>query len=721
MPAVPHRALSEESPEGICLVRDGAITYANRRLTELTGYPTDQLVGKPLSMWIDESDRSRVEAQQQACRTGEPSTDSMTVTLRTRTDTCRSVQLSMRQVESDGASAVAVYTRPIPPQRAAVDTERSSADKAVDIFDTIQQDLFLLDVTDEEEVRFERINEQKQQTINRSNREVRGCTPTSVFGTEIGERLTARCRECIERREHVEYEETEQTDDESTVWRISLTPIVVEERVEWILGAAHEITELQHTKQELESLRERFKLAVQAARLGVWDWDVTTDEVIYNDHWAEMLGYEPAEIESRLEAWESRVHPDDRDRVKAALEEHMAGETDYYETEHRLRTADGEWKWVRDVGTVIAWTADGAPRRAIGIHIDIDQQKRRERELKRRSLFLEHSFDQTLLLDASGRVQYQSGHSAEAYPVSFPQLRGENPLSYIHPDDVDVVGHQLETLLDSPGHTDTATFRVQASNGEWRWVEARAHNFLNKPMIAGVLVTVRDVTQRKQYERRLESQRDDLQILNQIVRHDIRNHLQLVIAYADQLADRMEDSGDQIQALLNAAYAATSLTRSAREVTEAMLQSDAELESVAIRPVLETQVENIQARYDNAVVRFDGTVPNVTVRADGMLGSVFRNLITNAIQHNDKELPRVTLSVRPTAEMVRISVKDNGPGIPEAERERLFAEGAQGLDSEGTGLGLYLVKMLVDRYRGEVTVDNREPEGAIFTVEVPRS
>ena len=102
-----------------------------------------------------------------------------------------------------------------------------------------------------------------------------------------------------------------------------------------------------------------------------------------------------------------------------------------------------------------------------------------------------------------------------------------------------------------------------------------------------------------------------------------------------------------------------------------------------------------------------------------MLSAIFRNLINNAVQHNDADEPRVTISAHVNDGSVRIRVADNGPGIPEDQRDQIFDSDEKGLDSTGTGMGLYLVTNLVDMYDGSVWIENNDPRGAVFVVELP--
>jgi signal transduction histidine kinase len=110
-----------------------------------------------------------------------------------------------------------------------------------------------------------------------------------------------------------------------------------------------------------------------------------------------------------------------------------------------------------------------------------------------------------------------------------------------------------------------------------------------------------------------------------------------------------------------------------------------------------------------------------------MLQSVFRNLISNAVQHNDAETPRVEVDATERGDTVAVSVVDNGPGVPESQREDIFGKGNKGLDSTGTGLGLFLVRTLVESFGGSVRVEDSESAaastiedvGAVFVVELP--
>lgn len=133
---------------------------------------------------------------------------------------------------------------------------------------------------------------------------------------------------------------------------------------------------------EVDELR-RLDAILHAAALGTWEWNVATGHVHFNERWAEMLGYDQAELEPTVTTWERSVHPDDLEQVLRAVQDHLEGRTPIYVTKHRLRHKDGHWVWVDDVGQVLLRDPDGNPLFAAGVHFDVTQQMATEEEARR--------------------------------------------------------------------------------------------------------------------------------------------------------------------------------------------------------------------------------------------------------------------------------------------------------------------------------------------------
>jgi len=218
----------------------------------------------------------------------------------------------------------------------------------------------------------------------------------------------------------------------------------------------------------------------------------------------------------------------------------------------------------------------------------------------------------------------------------------------------------------------------------------------------------------------LERQRDSLELLNDVVRHDIRNDLQLVTAYAELLEDHVDEDGKaHLETVQKSSSNAVDLTTTARDLADVMLQSERELQPVDVGSVLAEEVEEARTSFPDADISVEGSVPQVVVEADEFAESVFKNLLTNAVQHNDDDHPEVTVSVEQTGDHLEVRFADNGPGVPDLQKADIFGRDEKGLESEGTGIGLYLVRSLMDAYSGDVWVEDNDPIGAVFVVRFP--
>lgn len=136
------------------------------------------------------------------------------------------------------------------------------------------------------------------------------------------------------------------------------------------------ILENQKTIKESE---EKYRLSMDAAQEGLWDWDISSGVVEYSPGWKRILGV--TGMTNDYEFWENRIHPEDKDRILSSLREHLAGETEIWSEEHRLYHAEGKWLWVYGRGKVVSRDADGKPLRMIGTMSDITERKTSEERL----------------------------------------------------------------------------------------------------------------------------------------------------------------------------------------------------------------------------------------------------------------------------------------------------------------------------------------------------
>lgn len=340
------------------------------------------------------------------------------------------------------------------------------------------------------------------------------------------------------------------------------------------------------------------------------------------------------------------------------------------------------------------------------------------------------------------RQQFEMAVEQTAHAVYITDTEGR--IEYVNPafervtgyDAADVIGEPT-SLLQSGDHDDewyADLWETVLSGEQWQreMVDTRADGervVLDQTIspvttddgeIERFVAVARDVTERRGHEDQISTQRDDLDLLNQVLRHDVRNHLQLVTAYADLLGDHVDDEGEEyLRIVRESAEDAVALTTAAKEMAEVMLGTATENGPVHLPAAIRAETDEIRSAYPEATFHVQEDLPAVDVSADSMLRSVFRNLLKNAVQHSDRAAPTVWVSAETDGDAVTVRVADDGPGVPEGQRAEIFGKGERGLDSPGSGIGLFLVQKLVEGYDGTVWVEDNDPAGAVFVVELP--
>jgi PAS domain S-box-containing protein len=138
----------------------------------------------------------------------------------------------------------------------------------------------------------------------------------------------------------------------------------------------------KHALNSFKETSNQLALVIDSTAAGIWDWQVQTGEVVFNERWAEIIGYTLDELSPiNIDTWMTHSNPDDLKRSTELLEQHWSGKTSRYIFEARMRHKEGHWVWVLDSGKVVEWHEDGKPKRMIGTHQDISKRKNNEQML----------------------------------------------------------------------------------------------------------------------------------------------------------------------------------------------------------------------------------------------------------------------------------------------------------------------------------------------------
>ena len=267
----------------------------------------------------------------------------------------------------------------------------------------------------------------------------------------------------------------------------------------------NEIDERKRAEEALSIEKRRLDDIIKGTNVGTWEWNVQTGEIIFNERWADIIGYTLQEISPiNIATWKNFTHTDDRKATDEMLAKHFSGELSYYSCESRMRHKNGDWIWVLDRGRVHKWDQDGKPLLMSGTHQDISARKKAEQALlesqEQLNLVIKGSndapWDWNLLTDHifySLKWWEQLGYAPGDIPPDSNLWR-----DLTHPDDVEHVNFIFNNALAGKSEGYEAEFRLQHKNGHYVPVLSRGfitRDATGKPV--RVTGTNMDLTERK--------------------------------------------------------------------------------------------------------------------------------------------------------------------------------------------------------------------------------
>lgn len=519
--------------------------------------------------------------------------------------------------------------------------------------------------------------------------------------------------------------------------------------VQTIYVMTSDITEKVQALEALKISEERWQFALEGAGDGVWDWNTVTNRIFFSHQWKNMLGYSDDEVGSDLGEWERLVHPDDKPGAYAEIERHFKRQTEFYQTEYRMRCKDGSYKWILDRGKVIEWQDDGKPQRMIGTHSDITELKNKENLLR-----IERDFNQTLIHDSplffvaikpGGEVMMMNKTMLTALGYESEEVVGKDYLEATAADEeYEKLRVAFSTIVDKRKGTQLS-YRVRCKDGstipvEWHGKPIFLGDKMDFFIGIGFDITERERAEKEQQQLQLQLQQamkmESVGRLAGGVAHDFNNLLTSISGNVElALSEVPKESGLHtcLAEVRKATISAASLIK--------------QLLAFSRKQIIEPKVVDLNALISNMhkmLVRLIGedinlkTIPQENIKSVRIDPSQFEQILVNLSVNARDAMPDGGVLTIETASVeldenycrthsgvtpgpyVMLAVSDTGYGMSEEVLEHIFEPFfTTKPKSEGTGLGLATAYGAVKQANGSIEVYSETGRGTTFKIYLP--
>ncbi len=494
-----------------------------------------------------------------------------------------------------------------------------------------------------------------------------------------------------------------------------------------MLGVHNDITVLKKAEEGLKEQIKSFQHIVDGTDLGTWQLNVKTGVSVFNERWANIIGYTLENMPSiTLANWPDYLHPDDLEQSNQSLKDHLEGKTEIYESEFRMKHKDGSYVWILDKGKLVNRDVDGNPELMIGSHQEITEKKR---DYERNRLFIEQAPSAIAMFDVNMCYLAISQKWYEVYEIDSVDIIGKSYYEVFDKEEKEITNIHQRSLAGKVIKNHER--KIEKPNGEVQWLLCEYRPwYSDKNKIEGIIVHTSDITKVKKEEELqalLEVTKDQnkrLKNFAHIVSHNLKSHSgnfeMLLDIYLQE--NPKAKNNEIIQLFKKASQNLSDTILHLNEVVQINTSIKDSLKSINLGQVIDKVIRTVAALAIESKVNIKNRVEynHKVLAIPAYLDSIILNFITNGIKYrsNDRD-SYVTLSAARNNEHIVLSIKDNGLGIDlNKHRFKLFGmyKTFHSNVSNSRGIGLFIAKNQIEAIGGDVEVESEVNCGTTFKI-----
>ena len=737
--ALRYRALVESMNDGFGIIdNDGMFTYVNARFAIILGLKPKNMIGKQVNDFLDEQNRKIIRDN-----------------IRRRTEG-QSTQYELEWTKSSGEQVPTIVSgAPL----IGIDNQIQGSFAVVTDITEIRQSREALEessemmkrIFEESQIGMELFDEKGIMiTANKAILDIFGISDVQqIIGFSLFDdpNVPNDIKAKLIRGEAVQYESEfdfakvkeanlYETNRSGTIITDSfITPLgtVNNNELHGYLCQIHEKTEYRRTEEALEDTEKRYQLLAENVTDVIFTSDLELNLTYVSKSVEILLGYTSVELSgiSLIEL----MSPESVWIAIKAIRESLELEKDADKIHPRgdqpplviqLKKKDGSLVWVEVTRTFMRDEQD-KPNGVLGVARNIEERRLAEAtlinsELKYRTL-VDQSFQGIMIVQAIPLAILLTNTAFAGFlnrgVEEVLAFTPEDIQAMIHPKDLEIVLDRLQDLMTGaePKATPMA-IRVFQKDGEMQWLDmfGRRVEFDGRPALQLVAM---NVTDRLQAETRIRTQKERAMLYLDLMSHDFRNQLQIILGSTMVMEARLEDPDDRrILGQVVSAVERCQRMISKAKVTEPLMSVP--LKTRKLAPILEAVVMAQMELHGDVDIAITLKDADAIVDADEFLEQLFANLIENAIEHNPRKEQQIWVKLGKSGAGYEISVADNGSGISESLKKEIFD-----ISRRYGGFGLHQSKQICDKYGGRISVRDRvggkPDEGAEFIVWIPET